>query len=134
MELKLSAGYQGIILKGGGKKHSRNREHLREALGLEENGDIGDLRKLKTLQEVGSFDQIILWGHERLVGEDDAFVRGVDEWIEFAEAVRFLSSNSSVKSPQKRETYASFRFTDLKTRETKAKTRRSLAGSLHLRL
>ena len=46
--------------------------------------------EVRTLQEVASFDDIVLWGHESLVEGDDAFMKGLGEWIGFAEAVRLL--------------------------------------------
>ena len=36
---------------------------------------------------MASFDKIVLWGHESLVEGHDPFVKGVEEWIGFAEAV-----------------------------------------------
>ena len=39
------------------------------------------------LEEQGSFDNLIVWAHERVVDNDDVFVRGVEEWTTFAEAV-----------------------------------------------
>jgi ribonuclease H2 subunit C len=42
---------------------------------------------VKVLEEVGSFDKIIVWGHEQVPGEDDIFVRGIEEWIGFAQAM-----------------------------------------------
>lgn len=37
---------------------------------------------------IGQFDQILVWGHGGEVhGAQDAFVRGMTEWIGFAESV-----------------------------------------------
>ena len=46
-----------------------------------------DAEEVKILQEIGSFDEVVLWGHESMVEGDDAFVKGLGEWIGFAEAV-----------------------------------------------
>ena len=43
------------------------------------------------LNEVGSFDILLIWNHESMVDGDDAFVRGLSEWIGFAEAFSHVS-------------------------------------------
>ena len=40
-----------------------------------------------TLDNVATFDEVVVWGHETVVETDNSFVRGVDEWVIFAEAV-----------------------------------------------
>lgn len=36
------------------------------------------------------FDEVVVWGHERLgKSEDDAYVRGMEEWLGAAQQVRF---------------------------------------------
>lgn len=39
------------------------------------------------LNELGSFDKLLIWYHESMVDGDDPFVKGLAEWIGFAEAV-----------------------------------------------
>jgi Ribonuclease H2 non-catalytic subunit (Ylr154p-like) len=39
------------------------------------------------LKEEAVFDTITVWGHDRLPAADDNFVKGLEEWISFAEAV-----------------------------------------------
>lgn len=40
------------------------------------------------MDEVAEFDSFTVWGHEALPDEKDSpFVRGVAEWVKFAEAV-----------------------------------------------
>lgn len=43
--------------------------------------------EVTVLNEVGSFDRVVVWSHETRLDEDDAFVKGLGEWIGFAEAV-----------------------------------------------
>jgi len=44
----------------------------------------------KILQEVATFDKIVVWGHEvQPDGQEDVYVRGVSEWIGLATAVSF---------------------------------------------
>lgn len=45
----------------------------------------------KVLEDVASFEELVVWGHEALPEDDDAFVKGVEEWVQFAEAVSWLS-------------------------------------------
>ena len=95
-EGKIPEGYTGIVVrkddtgKEGGeesrKKHGREGEELDGDDDGEEGEGEGEGEK-EALEEVGSFDKIVLWGHESLVEGDDPFGRGVEEWIGFAEAV-----------------------------------------------
>ena len=43
--------------------------------------------EVTVLNEVGSFQNLFVWNHESMVDGDDAFVKGLNEWIGFAEAV-----------------------------------------------
>ena len=76
-------GYRGVIVKTNGTE--------REVTQPLETGD-GDeeLGEVKVLKEVGSFDKIMAWGHECLVDDDDAFIKGIDEWVGFSQAVSSL--------------------------------------------
>ncbi|KAK4693249.1 ribonuclease H2 subunit C, partial [Lecanoromycetidae sp. Uapishka_2] len=56
-----------------------------ELLDGEEDDEEGE--ETGVLQEIGSFDEIILWGHESMAGNDDPFVKGMGEWTSFAEAM-----------------------------------------------
>jgi len=42
---------------------------------------------MKLLEEVGEFDQVVVWGHETIAEDDDVFVKGVNEWTSFAGSV-----------------------------------------------
>lgn len=46
---------------------------------------------VKILDAQGTFDEMMVWGHENLPAADDTFVKGVEEWIRFAETVSFAS-------------------------------------------
>ena len=48
-----------------------------------------ETEEVKVLEEVGSFNKIMAWGHEALVDGDDAFSRGIEEWTTFSQAVSF---------------------------------------------
>jgi ribonuclease H2 subunit C len=42
---------------------------------------------VKILEMNGTFEDLVVWGHEVLPAADDTFVKGVEEWLQFAEAV-----------------------------------------------
>lgn len=42
---------------------------------------------VKVLEAQGTFDEMMVWGHEILPAADDTFVKGVEEWVRFAETV-----------------------------------------------
>lgn len=42
-----------------------------------------------TLEEVAEFEEVIVWDHEAIRSSEDAFVKGMEEWIRFAEVVSF---------------------------------------------
>ena len=93
-EVKVPGGYTGSICSQANKgsetreETKRGREGNDEELEVdkddEESGEEGEVREL---EEVASFNKIMLWGHESLVDGDDPFAKGVEEWIGFAEAV-----------------------------------------------
>ena len=74
------------MVKDAGKEHNRTQEQKTDTLSLE-NGNEGHEEEITIQQDVASFDEIILWDHEHLVEGDDAFVKGLGEWIGFAGAV-----------------------------------------------
>ena len=47
--------------------------------------------EVTVLNEVGSFEKVVIWNHESIIEGDDAFVKGLREWIAFAEAVSHVS-------------------------------------------
>ena len=85
-ESKVPVGYRGVIVKDAGKeqkpaKESRPDPQEEDDLDGEEDEEVG------VLQELGSFDKVMLWGHESIAENEDAFVKGMGEWISFSEAV-----------------------------------------------
>lgn len=83
-ELDLPQGYRGVIVKEVGKEtclQNRDKGELDGEEGEEEQ------EEATLLKEVGSFEKIVVWNHESMVNGDDAFVKGVSEWIDFAEAM-----------------------------------------------
>lgn len=92
--LKVPEGYKGIIIKEAAKEDDGAEDARRQ--NQEGEGDNEeDEEKDTELHEIGSFDEVMLWGHESMVEEDDAFSKGMGEWIGFAEAVSPLQGPGS---------------------------------------
>ena len=84
-EMELPANYEGVVVKDTGIVESLDRKTQDAVMGdAEENEEEEECRVLK---EVGSFDRVMIWDHEKVVEGDDPFVKGLSEWIRFAEAV-----------------------------------------------
>lgn len=42
---------------------------------------------VRILEEEAVFQEFTVWGHETIPAADDPYVKGIEEWINFAEAV-----------------------------------------------
>ena len=49
---------------------------------------------VKTLEELATFDDVIVWGHDHIPNQDDTFVKGIEEWISFAEAIHGMPTKT----------------------------------------
>ncbi|KAL8921197.1 MAG: hypothetical protein Q9208_005807 [Pyrenodesmia sp. 3 TL-2023] len=90
-EVKVPEGYRGVVVKEGVKEdvavQRGNAERLRRRdEGMDEEEEESE-EEVKVMEEVGEFDGVVVWGHESVVDGEDTFVRGVEEWIGFAEAM-----------------------------------------------
>ena len=83
-EVKVPEGYKGFIVKKSGEKHEQK---VAKQQAEDEEEDEFDEDQVETISAIGSFDEITLWGHDTGVPEDDSFVKGIGEWISFAETV-----------------------------------------------
>lgn len=54
---------------------------------IAEDGETEAEGPVKVLEVQGTFDEVMVWGHEILPAADDTFVKGVEEWVRFAETV-----------------------------------------------
>lgn len=59
--------------------------------------DDGQSEPAKILKEETKFNEITVWAHDRLPAADDTFVKGIEEWITFAEAVCVAPSQPPTK-------------------------------------
>ncbi|KAG9200858.1 hypothetical protein G6514_006566 [Epicoccum nigrum] len=53
----------------------------------DDEGGYMEEEEVKMAQEVGSFEELVVWGHGGVVGEGDEYVRGIREWVGFAEGM-----------------------------------------------
>ncbi|KAI4178987.1 MAG: hypothetical protein L6R41_008100 [Letrouitia leprolyta] len=90
-EVRIPNAYRGIVVKTEAKASenlSINRERIRQRGEGEQGGEDNDEeQEVKVLEEVGKFEEVMVWGHESVADGDHTFVRGLEEWIGFAEAV-----------------------------------------------
>jgi ribonuclease H2 subunit C len=54
---------------------------------------------VKILQSNASFSEITVWGHDMLPAADDPFVKGIEEWIAFAEAIHLQPKRLELPTP-----------------------------------
>ena len=90
-ELQVPQGYRGVIVKEAGNEMTGFQ--TLEQGGLE--NDEGEQREeeqeeITMLNEISAFDKLLIWSHESIVEGNDAFVKGLSEWIGFAEAVSLV--------------------------------------------
>lgn len=43
--------------------------------------------EVQILETNGTFDQVVIWAHEAVPEGEDIYVKGIEEWIGFAESV-----------------------------------------------
>lgn len=55
--------------------------------GKAEEDDEDENEDVKTLEEVAEFQEVVVWGHEDVPGDDDTFVRGIGEWLSFTHSI-----------------------------------------------
>ena len=81
--------YRGVIVKEA-EKEKTTLEGIEKRISESED-EQNDQEEMTVLDEVGSFVKILIWNHETMVDGDDAFVKGLNEWLGFAEAVSHVS-------------------------------------------
>ncbi|MCJ1417773.1 hypothetical protein MMC32_004118 [Xylographa parallela] len=112
-EVKISDSYRGAIVcetdrflplseapnaTGSGTKAPTTTSPTAEDV-EDEDEEEDDIEPTKILEEVATFDDILVWGHEQVPGEEDVFVRGVQEWLTFAEAMHTVEGKKAAEPP-----------------------------------
>ncbi|KAK5634180.1 hypothetical protein RRF57_009894 [Xylaria bambusicola] len=87
--VKLPEGYHGIVVEKTDAKDqtsTMSQELMGEDVEAIESPD--EQLKVDTMRGKAVFDQLMIWGHESTSDSTaDPFVRGMEEWIAFAEEV-----------------------------------------------
>ncbi|KZF23256.1 ribonuclease H1 small subunit [Xylona heveae TC161] len=100
--LKVPEGYEGIVAASKGERlpHNHGIEPRRTSVGImldegvDEEGE-EDIPPTKILEQQASFDELIIWGHEAEPDEgSDAYLKGIQEWIQFSEAMHSHPTNA----------------------------------------
>jgi len=55
---------------------------------MNEEEDAEEEPEVKVMEEMSEFEDMMVWGHESLPNdEQDPYVRGMEEWIQFSQQV-----------------------------------------------
>ena len=93
-EANIPPGYKGVVLKAGVRTQSGNRSNERMIRDENEPG-INDVEvAIGKMDNIADFDGLVIWGHEGVIESDNIFVKGVNEWVAFAETVSESNSAS----------------------------------------
>jgi hypothetical protein len=90
--LKVPKGYKGVVAVKTERVLPSQRKEVEEKEDPDDEGE-GEQEpepEIKVIEEESSFDEFVVWGHEAVMDEGDPYVRGVEEWIGFAEGVSFV--------------------------------------------
>lgn len=88
-EVKVPQGYRGYILQKDGKTaQAAGDVEVRGEEGEED--EEAEAEAGRTMEVRGTFDSVMVWGHDMMPADEDEYVKGVEEWIGFAEAVSGL--------------------------------------------
>lgn len=90
-------GYRGVVVrrKGSEGEKPKAKDRWRGEYGNDVEGEEQEEGEedVAVLEELATFEEVVVWDHEKVVEDDDGIVKGLEEWIRFAEAVSsfFLS-------------------------------------------
>lgn len=79
-KVKLPEGYEGVILQ-------KTEKRLPQMKPQDDEEDEEEPVEVRLMEQKGTFDEIIVWGHEMVPDEEDVYRKGIEEWVGFAEAV-----------------------------------------------
>lgn len=79
--VKLPENYQGLVLK------ATDQTIIEPVPPAEEDEEPELPEPVKIVEVVSTFEEVTIWGHDQVPASDDTFVKGVEEWISFAEAI-----------------------------------------------
>lgn len=89
--MSVPEGYRGVVVMME-EKEKKGADLEKGKLRIEEEDEEEEgegTQTVGTLKEVAEFEEMIVWDHEAIRSGEDAFVKGMEEWIRFAEVVSF---------------------------------------------
>lgn len=92
--VKLPEGYHGVVVE---KTEAKPQSSSREQESIDEDVEIVETPEeqlaVGTMRGKAAFEEVMIWGHESTSDSGtDPFVRGMEEWIAFAEQVCHLAA------------------------------------------
>ncbi|RDI76902.1 hypothetical protein Vi05172_g13115 [Venturia inaequalis] len=87
--IKLPEGYRGAVLKTTDKVVP-----VETSQDAEEDEDMSE--ETREVEQLASFDEVMVWGHEAMPASDDAYSKGLGEWVSFAEAMHSTAGEEGV--------------------------------------
>ncbi|KAI1765366.1 ribonuclease H1 small subunit [Hypoxylon sp. FL1150] len=92
--VKLPEGYYGSVVEMSEPKKPENTQEMAEELEVQNEQD--EQPEVGVMQGKATFDEIMIWGHESLTdSNEDPYLRGVEEWISFAEQIHSYPSGKT---------------------------------------
>ncbi|PVH92785.1 ribonuclease H1 small subunit [Periconia macrospinosa] len=88
--LPLPSNYTGAVVQFTSTPHISSSSNNPSHPSADEEDEDAEMEGLETTKAhiLGTFDEVLIWGHAEKVDEDkDGFVRGVREWVGFAEGL-----------------------------------------------
>ncbi|KAI5362834.1 Putative ribonuclease H2, subunit C [Septoria linicola] len=91
-QVKLPEGYTGVVAKKTEKLLPQQQPAVsRDGEDEEDEEESSMPAEVKVMEQVGSFGEIMVWAHEAVPESEDVYVKGIEEWIGFAESVSACS-------------------------------------------
>lgn len=90
-QLRVPKGYRGLVLASTDRILPIVAQSPKDGDRDNEDDEDGeDVPEVQVVEEMSEFDNIMIWGHEALADETDPYMKGVEEWVSFAERVSYL--------------------------------------------
>ncbi|RFU26962.1 hypothetical protein B7463_g9368, partial [Scytalidium lignicola] len=81
--LSLPEGYRGAVLTPAEEAEPRSAIKESEVIDVDAD-EVEEEETPGVMEQQASFDKVLVWGHEVEAGEEDTYIRGLEEWIGFA--------------------------------------------------
>ncbi|QDS73172.1 hypothetical protein FKW77_002266 [Venturia effusa] len=92
---RLPKGYRGAVLKTTDKVLHNGQDPE------EEEEDEDESVETREVEQLARFDEVVVWCHEAMPASDDAYSKGLGEWVSFAEAMHSTGDEKDVSSSEK---------------------------------